>query len=376
MPVAKRRKRIRMDHKKVYYIQYGLARKRLKTALTWADFEGWSADKKLIVLEQHEAVLRILRIIHNVRQPRPCVPKSVSIPSFVVSSDCTVTVQTVFGPTSSALVPSNSLEPPAPPSSSKVGAALLAFHYTDDTVSTQTCPDRIRLDALQDSYPGFSVSSCSEQKNRGPTRIPHVDTDFKSSLRTALNTVRPQLVLLDYFWLEAGYYIEKYGIDWFIIRGKVWEAFLFGFDSAAETAADANKGVGERKRLAGLRGEARERRGGTENAVQVMILPCDIGRNGSSSMAVMLEEKNLPLGVDIEEISMEDAIEYHPLVRATLESHVDQTLRAAPDLKDRYHSQQVQRLAVPYPFVVIFRQGLAWRDWLTARRTIAEGGVW
>ena len=47
-----------------------------------------------------------------------------------------------------------------------VNAAFLAFHYTDASDASPSCPDRIRLDMVQQMYSGIKVFSVSEMKNR------------------------------------------------------------------------------------------------------------------------------------------------------------------------------------------------------------------
>jgi hypothetical protein len=418
--------RVVKDDRKVYKSKYRDALRRLNTALHRAkardDFIGGD-EHATAALSAHHAFLAELRTQHGVSQPRvahtfPADPDapvvspasihtvevynaalSLSRFSLLASSSALThpmsseeTVPTPFStlpstttfptpfPTPLATTtshvpviapsPSSSLGPPPSDSSGQVNAAFLAFHYTEATTFSPICPDRTRLDKVQELY-RFKVHSVSEMKNRGTSSIPHAEANFQASLRTTLNTVRPELVILDYFWLQARYYITNYGMDWFILNGKVWEAFYFGFDSAAEVAADAAKGNGVRKLLARERRDARGALEGPENKVKVMILPCDIGANGSSNMAAMLMEKNLPPCVDIEEITMEDAVEFHPLVRGTIE--VDQILLGAAHLKGRRHSEQAPRLAMQFPFVVIFRRGLVWRDWLSAMRTASEG---
>jgi hypothetical protein len=249
-----------------------------------------------------------------------------------------------------------------------VNAAFLAFHYTDASDASPSCPDRIRLDMVQQMYSGINVYSVSEMKKRGATSIPHVESNFKKSLATTLLAVQPELVILDYFWLAVNYFIDNYGLDWFIFLGKVWEAFHSGFASSAETASAAGESIGVRKRLARESRGTRVECGGTTNRVQVMILPCDIGHVGKmSSMRAMLAEKDLPPDVDMELMSMEDAVEYHPLVRATIAA--DEELKKARHLVGRNHREQALRLDVDSPFVVIYRRGLVWREWLTARRS-------
>jgi hypothetical protein len=362
-PKRVRAPRVRTD--KLYHSQYCLQCKRLTTALNFAATD----EQKTRELEMHHAILRVLRRIQGVRQPKPRILTSEPLPEPIqpMSSEKTVPV---IGPS-----PFSSLSPPPPPATvmgTPVNAAFLAFHYTDASDASPSCPDRIRLDMVQQMYSGFRVHSVSEMKKRGGTSIPHVESNFKKSLSTTLQSVQPELVILDYFWLAVNYFIENYGIDWFILYGKLWEAFHSGFDSSAETAAAAGEGIGVRKRMARERRETRVECGGTGNRVQVMILPFDIGEVGKmSSMRAMLAEKDLPPDVDIELMSMEDAVQYHPLVRGTIAA--DEELKKARHLVDRNHSKQALRLDVDFPFVVIFRRGLVWRDWLTSKRTFADG---
>ena len=352
------------DDRKVYNTLYGIQRRKLVVALEWANTE----EQKCIERHQHEAVLRILRLIHGIKTIKLRTPATKSLPEPIQPM---LNEETV--PTPSSTLPEATTSPvPVIVPSTPVNAAFLAFHYTDASDASPSCPDRIRLDMVQQMYAGINVYSVSEMKNRGATSIPHVESNFKKSLSTTLHAVQPELVVLDYFWLAVNYFIENYGLDWFILLGKVWEAFHSGFDSSAETAAAAVEGIGVRKRLARERRESRVECGGTGNKVQVMILPCDIGEVGTlSSMRAMLAEKDLPPDVDIELMSMEDAVQHHPLVRATIAA--DAALRKARHLVGRNHSEQALRLDVDTPFVVIFRRGLVWRDWLTAKRTVAVG---
>jgi hypothetical protein len=371
-------KRIRKDDKKVYNVQYALQCKRLTTALNYADTE----EQKIKELDMHHAILRVLRRIYGIKTIKLRTPATKSLPEPVQTMLNEETVPTPSSTLSEATtspapvigsIPSSSPCPPRSVMGTPVNAAFLAFHYTDASDASPSCPDRIRLDMVQQMYSGFRVHSVSEMKKRGDTSIPHVESNFKKSLSTTLHAVQPELVILDYFWLAVNYFIENYGIDWFILFGKVWDAFHSGFDSSAETAAAAGESNGARRRLARERRETRLECGGTGNRVQVMILPCDIGKVGRmSSMRAMLAEKDLPPDVDIELMSMEDAVEYHPLVRATIA--VDEELKKARHLVGRNHIEQAPRLDVDSPFVVIFRRGLIWREWLTGKRTAADGG--
>jgi hypothetical protein len=359
-------KRIRIvkDDKKVYNCQYVVECRKLLVALNYADTD----EQKTIELEMHHATLRVLRLIHGVRQPKPRILTSEPLPEPIqpMSSEETV-------PVIGSIPSSPSLSPPPPAMGRTVNAAFLAFHYTDASDASPSCPDRIRLDKVQQMYSGINVYSVSEMKKRGATSIPHVESNFKKSLSSTLHAVQPELVILDYFWLEVNYFIENYGIDWFIRLGKVWDAFHSGFDSLAERLAAAGESNGVRRRLARECRETRLECGGTGNRVQVMILPFDLGKVGTmSNMCAMLAEKDLPPDVEIELMSMEDAVQYHPLVRATIAA--DDELKKARHLVGRNHIEQALRLDVDSPFVVIFRRGLIWREWLTGKRTVADGG--
>jgi hypothetical protein len=368
-------KRIRIvkDDRKVYNCQYVVECRKLVVALNFAATD----EQKSIELAMHDAILRVLRRIHGVRQPKPRIPIAESLPEPIQPTSSEETVPTPFSTPSTTTTspfpvigPSTpcSLSPSPPVMGRPVNAAFLAFHYTDVSVASPSCPDRIRLDMVQQMYSGINVYSVSEMKKRGATSIPHVESNFKKSLATTLLAVQPELVILDYFWLAVNYFIDNYGLDWFIFLGKVWEAFHSGFASSAETASAAGESIGVRKRLARESRGTRVECGGTTNRVQVMILPCDIGHVGKmSSMRAMLAEKDLPPDVDMELMSMEDAVEYHPLVRATIAA--DEELKKARHLVGRNHREQALRLDVDSPFVVIYRRGLVWREWLTARRS-------
>ena len=200
-----------------------------------------------------------------------------------------------------------------------------------------TCPDHLRLDALSDAYPGLRVLGCTEFSpldTRGGRAVTHVSAHFRRSLNDVL-AVAPSVLLLDYFWLERGYYEHAYGMNW--LNSKLRAAFA------------------------------------PSSPVQLMILPIDRGdaKNGVDDASggcisrMRAGMPPLPPGVAIEYVHVGDAL-VHPLVKATLQC--DDALRTLAETHahahGRCHEGQIHRLSRTTPFLVVRRTECKWREWL------------
>lgn len=221
---------------------------------------------------------------------------------------------------------------------SEGGCFVLACKY-DEPRKNLDCPDHLRLDSLQALYPSFKVVGCSEYVPRNEKRRSadaeivaqsfqsetHVSANFKRTLKDVIRDKRPKLVMLDYFWLQPGYYEERYGMNW--LTSKIRELFV-------------------------------------SHACNVMLLPVDsrgaVKRMYDGSFA------DRPNNVRVEYVSEADGLKHHPLVRAT--RYIDADLRKLGDrvthAKGRWHDMQKLRLNQPEPFLVVYRAGLDWKKYL------------
>ena len=229
---------------------------------------------------------------------------------------------------------------PAP--ESRRGAAgdcyVLACKY-DEPRKNADCPDHLRLDSLQRLYPGLKVIGCSEYVPRNEKRRSadaeivaqnaksetHVSANFKKTLRDIVKRTDPKVVMLDYFWLQPGYYEERYGMNW--LSSKIRELFV-------------------------------------SYKCEVLLLPVDsrgaVKRMYDGSFA------DRPAGIAVDFVSEADGLKHHPLVRATRK--IDGDLRSLAErvthAKGRWHDMQKLRLAAPHPFVVAYRAGVDWKAYL------------
>lgn len=236
---------------------------------------------------------------------------------------------------------------------------VLACKY-DTPRQKPECADHVRLDALQKLYPSFRVVGCSEYrpsakamnaksgkaddvimgqaKEKDET---HISANFKKTLKEILRGRNPKILMLDYFWLQPGYYEQRYGMN-----------FL-------QSSVDSNVGSKIRELF-------------ISHQCQVMLLPCD--SRGSVTEMYEASFDDRPDCVCIEFVSEVDALKHHPLVRAT--RHIDDELRALADRvqhsKGRWHEMQMLRLANPQPFLVAYRRGLDWRRYLDERCILGE----
>ena len=215
-------------------------------------------------------------------------------------------------------------------------AVVLGCKY-DSPRARPTCPDHVRLDALSDAYPGLRVLGCTEFSPPATCHggaVTHVSAHFRRSLDDVL-AVAPSVLLLDYFWLERGYYEHAYGMNW--LSSKLRSAFA------------------------------------PSSPVQLMILPVDRGdannivddASGGCIARMRAGMPPLPPGVTIEYVHDDDAL-IHPLVKATL--RCDDALRTLAETHahahGRCHEGQIHRLSRASPFLVVRRTECEWRGWL------------
>lgn len=152
--------------------------------------------------------------------------------------------------------------------------------------------------------------------------------NFKKSLREIVKGRDPKVVMMDYFWLQPGYYEERYGMNF--LDSKVRELFV-------------------------------------SHDCKVMLLPVD-SRGAVRAMydGSFADRPTGDYSVKIDFVSESDGLRHHPLVRAT--RHIDAELRdlakRVKHSKGRWHEMQMLRLAYPDPFLVVYRAGLDWRRYL------------
>ena len=143
----------------------------------------------------------------------------------------------------------------------------------------------------------------------------------------------PKILMLDYFWLQPGYYEERYGMNW--LTSKIRELFV-------------------------------------SHACQVMLIPVD--SRGAVDEMFNGSFDDRPNTVDIEYVSEVDAVKHHPLVRAT--RHIDLQLKNLSErvchAKGRWHDMQMQRLKAGPPFVVVFRKGVDWKAYCDDRCVLGD----
>jgi hypothetical protein len=173
-------------------------------------------------------------------------------------------------------------------------------------------PDHARCSSLRSQ--GLPTATVSLLPRR-PGKVGHTCVDFKHNrgIKTLLQLPAPKVLLLDYFWLQKGYYKSNYGDNW---PAKV--SLLFNCSQWANLA--------------------------------VVILP--IGVDFDDAMWTQMEEmKTREATANHFVMTNEEAMEWHPLVAHTVK--VDAELHAMGN--GRHHEVQITRCD---GFCVIMRCGL------------------
>lgn len=198
---------------------------------------------------------------------------------------------------------------------------LFAMHFAPSAARAEA--DTVRVRSLVDA--GYAVATVDEW---GASDAPgHVSMDFKTlrAMRRLVRYPMPQMVILDYFWLETNYYDERYGDNW---AEKV--EFLFGASPGLVAA----------------------------------MLPIDAPRARPSSMARQLRACRAEGRLSVLELTTEEELELVPLVRCT---KLAGRALAALD-PHRVHEEQALRVR---GYAALFRPsvtGEAMRSWLEAFR--------
>ena len=279
---------------------------------------------------------------NTLKRPRPASPSSSSASSFegdvVAEARAVAAAAAAPGPRAPAAA-ARAAKTAATAARGSAGACFVLACKYDEPNKNGDCPDHLRLDALQELYPGLKVIGCSEYVPRSEKRRSadaeivaqnakhdtHVAANFKKSLRDIIKNTDPKVLMLDYFWLQPGYYEERYGMNW--LQSKIRELFV-------------------------------------SYRCEVLLLPVD--SRGAVRRMHDASFDDRPAGIEIEFVSEADGLKHHPLVRAT--RHIDADLRAlsgrVTHAKGRWHDMQKLRLATPEPFVVAYRSGVDWRAYL------------
>jgi hypothetical protein len=155
-------------------------------------------------------------------------------------------------------------------------------------------------------------------------------------LREILRGRNPKILMLDYFWLQPGYYEERYGMNF--LSSKV------------------DSDVGSKIRELFI-----------SHQCQVMLLPCD--SRGAVREMYKHSFDDRPDCVCIDFVDERDGLKHHPLVRATrhIDSDLKELAKRVQHSKGRWHDMQMLRLQNPEPFLVAYRKGLDWRAYLDER---------
>ncbi len=237
--------------------------------------------------------------------------------------------------------------PPGPvPRSGQPGFVLLA-------VNRAPGPDSERARALGRLYRGARVVTASESRGWeggvDPPRERHIDVNFSASIVPAIER-GTRAVFLDYFWLQAGYYVpSRYGDTWF--RGRSGPSKL---EEAFERCP----------------------------SLQACIIPLDNDVDGGpgtmyrAALEWVAGGTPPPLSIDL--LSFAEAFDAHPLVRATALWYATQDLKerkglykmmrlvgcvvppTAPDRMQR--DTYANRDATPFSFACVYRRGVDWRS--------------
>ena len=106
---------------------------------------------------------------------------------------------------------------------------VLACKY-DTPNKNKDCPDHVRLTRCRNCTlrlvvgcseyrrgpsPGFEVRQ-GRRRHQGQANTKedtHISANFKKTLREILRGRNPKVLMLDYFWLQPGYYEERYGMN-------------------------------------------------------------------------------------------------------------------------------------------------------------------
>ncbi|KAK7231074.1 hypothetical protein SO694_000761101 [Aureococcus anophagefferens] len=107
--------------------------------------------------------------------------------------------------------------------------------------------------------------------------------NFKKSLRDIIKNTDPKVLMLDYFWLQPGYYEERYGMNW--LQSKIRELFV-SYGARCSSCPSTARAV---RRMHDASFDDR------------------------------------PAGIEIEFVSEADGLKHHPLVARR---HIDADLRA------------------------------------------------
>ena len=121
----------------------------------------------------------------------------------------------------------------------------LGMHYGLNT-------DAQRMDELSSTYDA-NIIAVSWTNEPPPVGKVHISTDFKTvrGLTGIINVIQrladdTVIIILDYIWLQNGYYLENYGVDWLTVKCRLLvEAgatqIILPFDNGARTVTSGMK---------------------------------------------------------------------------------------------------------------------------------------
>ncbi|KAH8091508.1 RNA uridylyltransferase [Aureococcus anophagefferens] len=227
---------------------------------------------------------------NTLKRPRPASPSSSSASSFegdVAAEARAAAASAAPGPRAPAAA-ARAAKTAATAARGSAGACFVLACKYDEPNKNGDCPDHLRLDALQELYPGLKVIGCSEYVPRSEKRRSadaeivaqnakhdtHVAANFKKSLRDIIKNTDPKVLMLDYFWLQPGYYEERYGMNW--LQSKIRELFV-------------------------------------SYRCEVLLLPVD--SRGAVRRMHDASFDDRPAGIEIEFVSEADGLKHHPLRR-------------------------------------------------------------
>ena len=203
---------------------------------------------------------------------------------------------------------------------------VFAMHYAPRAVRVES--DTLRIKALLEA--GYSVASV-DQWGAGDT-VGHISMHFahrRAMDRLVRDYPLPQMLILDYFWLETNYYEEAYGTNWAKKLGVLFDA--------------------------------------PQSNLVAALLPIDAPTTRESSMRTQM--RALKRDFSMLELTSEADLDLNPLVWHT--KRIDAALAAIDSA--RVHQSQARRMS---GYVAIFRSTVdegAMRAWLAE---FAERGGW
>lgn len=211
---------------------------------------------------------------------------------------------------------------PGGPGRSGRGPRLLALAMHFDSLQTQSESDSLRLAAVLEHTAFRQVCAVGEAQRE---MSGNMSLNFRAKVAALIERVideQPDVLVLDYFWLENNYYTNRYGRNW---QEKTQMLFTYLSD------------------------------------LQYIILPCDRLSGELAEDFSISNQQNFPhpgnKELHVHLLTSEQARQCHPLVVATCLARTKLLkLKKSHDTHSRVHeAQEAQYLARDFPFLCISR---------------------